>query len=581
MPTKAVVIPNDLAADFRATGVAPGQKYVNDAIIFGTAAPTLAPVAPEKHWEFFNTVTKQATHVWSSIAQAWIAVAKGPRVFTGFTQEPPAVPPLTISLSPGVSIVNPIAPLGWEDGDVYRFYDKTVIDTVPLETQAGAAATPFAEAPTITYVRSNGFWSMTFDARRLPDRYFRETTAGFGKIRPVREYWTTVKTAADLSAEGFTAAGGATVAPFATLFNGYALIACTAAAATLTTTYTVPTSYVRHEIGGYIGVNEGTNNVYTYFLQTLHDRKTSLEVWVCNYATGVPEKRLAAKTVSGTPGNYTPLRAATGQLSPEDESGVTSNYMQWLGFEIPLGNPGWAAAYVGPNGAIKLAIRPAVGNQEGNTFYISGYCIRRNPHGVSFISMNSFADRINDDRSTGTNYDVGVLPVAGNYEGMSYSTISTTSNYIFTVPILPSMFTNGLYLSAISHEFPGQGYCQGSYINLELVNSSGWATTQILYAGVGRPKPGHEAPAASRVFGYGQKACGWFVRPLDSAIGGILPYVARPVTSGVNYVQFRLRARFDSAAISGFLIEEGPPLHGPASQLTNGPLKTIGTLAFF
>jgi hypothetical protein len=252
--------------------------------------------------------------------------------------------------------------------------------------------------------------------------------------------------------------------------------------------------------------------------------------------------------------------------------------MQWLGFEIPMGTPGWAS-YIGTNGAIKLAIRPAVGNQEGANFYISGYTIRRNPHGVSFIAMNTFADRINDDRSTATNYDMGTLPVAGTYEGMSYATINTTSTFIFTVPILPSMFTNGLYLSLISHDIPGQGYCQGSYVLLELVNSSGWEAAQIFYSGVGRPRPGHEAPVASRVLGHGQKACGWFVRPFNGSLGVNFPYVARPTTSGVNYVQFRLRTRFGSAAISGFLLEEGPPVHGPASQLTNAPLKTIGTLA--
>jgi len=572
MPTKAVVTPPDLALDFRTVGAGATQKIVNDTIIVGTVAPAAAPVSPDKNWEFFNSVTKQVTHMWSAATQAWIPVAKGPRVFTGFTQEPPAVPPLTITIGFGQN--NPVAPNGWEDGDIYRFYDKTVIDTVPLETQNGAAATPFAEAPTITYVRSNGGWSMTSDQRRLPDRYFCETTAGFGKIRPVREYWTTVKTTLDVSAEGFTAVGSATVTPFASLFNGYALIACSATPATLTTTYTVPTSYVRHQIGGYIGVNEGTNNVYTYFLQTLHDRKTSLEVWVCNYATGVPEKRLAAKSVSASPGGA--LRASTGQLSPEDEPGVTSNYMQWLGFEIPLGNPGWAAAYIGANGAIKLAIRPAVGNQDGATFYISGYTIRRNPHGVSFISMNTFADQINDELLTGTNYNPGSLAITGTYEGMSYATIDTASNYIFTVPVLPKVENRGLYLSLISHDVPGQGAFQGSYVNFNLANSGAWNTgTGITFSqDFGRPKPGLEAPVSSRVLGYGQKAGGWI---LSRAANEVTSYqVSRPATSGVGYIQFRLRTRFGTAAISGFLLEEGPPL--PTTGSTIGmPLKTLGS----
>jgi hypothetical protein len=269
------------------------------------------------------------------------------------------------------------------------------------------------------------------------------------------------------------------------------------------------------------------------------------------------------------------VRASTGQLSPEDESGVTSDYMQWLGFEIPMGNPGWAS-YIGANGAIKLAIRPAVGNQEGASFYLSGYAIRRNPHGASFIAMNTFADRINDDRSTGNNFDVGALPLTGIYEGMSYATINTTSSFIFTVPVLPSILTHGFYLSAISHNVPGQGFCQGSYLDLQLVNSSGWAAASIFYHSVGRPKPGLEAPVSSRVLGYGQKACGWFIPPLNQYFGANFGFVLRPPSSGVNYVQFRLRTRFGTAAISGFLMEEGPPLQN-SSLVSVNPIQSIGT----
>jgi hypothetical protein len=142
---------------------------------------------------------------------------------------------------------------------------------------------------------------------------------------------------------------------------------------------------------------------------------------------------------------------------------------------------------------------------------------------------------------------------------MSYATITTTSNFIFTVPVMPDAWRNGIYLSLISHDAPGQGFCQGSYIGMELVDSSGWEAAQIFYSPIGRPRPGHEAPVSSRVLGYGQKACGWFVR-LVAPFGAGVPFVSRPSTSGVNYVQFRLRTRFGTAAVSGFLVEEGPPL---------------------
>lgn len=328
----------------------------------------------------------------------------------------------------------------------------------------------------------------------------------------------------DIAAQGFTLVGGATMVPYGSLFGLAGMWNISSNAATLATAFTIPTQYIRHEVS----ITAGVSN--TYFLRTLGDRETTLEVWVCNAATGVPEKRLAAKAVSSTGAGI----KNTVQLSPREEYGCESDYFEWLGFEIP-------SALVASNktatNTIKLAFRPGVSNGGNTNIYIGGWAVAANNIGYSFSSGFVFDDIVNG----GTQIVFG-----GTQDNMTYCSISANTTVNGVRVALPDTNKN-IYLSLISLGNPG--------------NRAQWLDTTIAHisgnVALGRPRPHLKSPLADNalrdISNNGLPVAGWIIPAATLAAKSVTP-----TNSGVSYLDLNFinRSSGNIAYITGIIAEQ-------------------------
>jgi hypothetical protein len=255
------------------------------------------------------------------------------------------------------------------------------------------------------------------------------------------------------------------------------------------------------------------NKANTYFLKTLGDRKTIMEVWVCNPASGAPVKRLAAKGIvfQGA------MPKTTIQLSPQEEYGSDTSYHEWLGFEIPVE---LITAYKTGSNTLKLAFRPARGNQEGNRLYIAGWAVAENAIGMTISNYNSFD----------TTPNLGSrLAYGGEWDGMGFWSIGGNVTVTGVRVALPRIDKN-IYLTVIGR---GEGGPSIQWLSVRIDHSSGNLS-------LGQPRPHLTAPLAqygvsntgNGGIGYG----GWLIPAATLAAKAV-----QPATSGIWYLELTLR----------------------------------------
>lgn len=335
-----------------------------------------------------------------------------------------------------------------------------------------------------------------------PRSYYPATTAYIPR-------YDALQTAANVTAQGFVGVGGATVAPYGPVFAGKYLLTCNAAVATPATAFTVPTSYVRHEVA----ITPSVAN--TYFIKALGDREHCNEVWVCNPTTGVPVKRLASKGVAQQVAGI----KNTIQLSPLEEYGSDGDNWEWLGFEIP---PDLVATYKTATNTLKLALRPGVNNGEGNQWYMAGWAVASNGIGVTVNNCFSHDNILNG----GTQ-----LVYGGAQDGMSYWSVGAGATINGIRVALPRI-DKDVYLSVVALANPGN---RMAWVDVTIAHASG-------NIALGRPKPHIKAPLAdsalSDVSNISLSPSGWLIPQATLAAKAV-----QPTNSGVYYLELNLQNR--------------------------------------
>lgn len=419
----------------------------------------------------------------------------------------------------------------------------------PLHTYLGTASNPITTPPTgspadgdtyiqttdgtsagelqssWTYSSTASTWILTGSkattlASSPSFRTYYPTTTAF------EEKWATVRTAPQVAAMGFTGVGGATITPYGPAYFGHFMLSASATRAiTPTTNFTVPTSYIRHELA----ITNGKEN--TYFISTLGDRETCLEVWVCDPVTGVPVKRLAANGTSSIAAG----RIQGNQLSPKNEAGNSSSYYQWVGFPIPSAI---VSTYKTGTNTIKLALRPANGNGETNLWYITGYAMAQSDFGVTVSGLMNFDNWLNEDAATAAKQ----WAYSGMHEGRAYGAMGANTTFTVRVPV--SDITKDIILNCVGNAQSTVGISEMAYSTFTIKHTSGDVV-------LGRMQPAIESPLAKATMTYGHRASGWLIPASTLATKTVLP-----TNSAVSYLEIQMvqHPSFSSVG-SGFVVE--------------------------
>jgi hypothetical protein len=342
----------------------------------------------------------------------------------------------------------------------------------------------------------------------------------------IQERWTTAAqvSAAAISAMGFTPVGpststAATAYAAGGLFGGRAMLQFDAVrtingasvAAGDPDIFTIPTSYIRHEIK----ITPSVDN--TYFLETLLDRVTTMEVWICNPTTGVPELRLNGKSISGLGAG----RNVSLQPSPFGESASGWAYGEWFGYNIPKAV---LASRTTVANTVKLAIRPGLFNPGVNRLFIAGFAMSVSSIGITTANSYEIDNRVNG---------AGFLNVAANLDGLAYIPITAgpgpkgTAGDRIRVALIDT--TRDIWLSLMGH-----GNLNGdptNFIEVSLKHASG----DVL---LGRPRPSLQSPwavAAMSDIGNGHPIAGFVIPAAMLAAKSV-----KPANSAIPYLELNL-----------------------------------------
>jgi hypothetical protein len=287
-------------------------------------------------------------------------------------------------------------------------------------------------------------------------------STALSSVNTIRTYYPTttalqaklpITTAGLITGWGFTAVGtGATIQPdTATLWNGYGLIRYTTTQTTQAGTFTIPTSYIRHEVA----IEDGVDN--TYFLQVINEiaRDPTIEIWLCNPTTGVPIERLYANCTSAYDVNF---NSQSYVRSPKGESAFQDAYREWLSWQIPASS---IATYKTATNTIKLAFRTGVSNGAGVTGYISGFAMAKSQYNYTYTPYLNLHWTINEtvrNTANGGNVPTGWGLQGGMYTG--YTPVNT--NRVYRIPITDTskdIYLNVMGLFRPSDNSDGLDYC--------------------------------------------------------------------------------------------------------------------------
>ena len=244
--------------------------------------------------------------------------------------------------------------------------------------------------------------------------------------------------------------GGATIAQYVNYYGGqYMLILDCTQPTTTTATYTVPTAYLRHEID----ITPGTDNMY--YLQSLADRNANtVEIWVCDPSSGVPQKRLTARGSWLGVSSVVNYRSKTTTIGPRGQvSGLNENW-QWYNWNLPKFI---IDTYKTSGNKIKLAIRPGFSHPETNIVYIGGFGTSTDPYMIGAVDFAGGLERLcnNSPTLTSTGFNYG-----GNYQQRYYSEISANETNSVLVPIPDETRTYYLGIMGLAGDNHGQNYTQ-------------------------------------------------------------------------------------------------------------------------
>lgn len=324
---------------------------------------------------------------------------------------------------------------------------------------------------------------------------------------------------------GFTAVGGAAITNWGSYgtpaYRMFQLTAtrptCTASANTL---YSVPTSYVRHEVA----VNPDTAN--QYMLQVLSDgtREVAAEVWLCDPVTGVPAKRLYANMANESGSSDGADRFSVSR-APDNASGYQDGFRLWVGWEIPKS---LIDTYKTATNTIKLAIRPGADNGEGNIFYICGYAAVESKYAVVHLPALVFENTANIAANRNATTGGNQLTWWGDYAGCGQCYVPNAQNRVLDIPLTDTskdiyLTTSGLQRDGTDSS--GHGISEADF---SIVHASGDVA-------LGRPRLDIQAPCTG--------ICDWGHRPMGFLIPAAVlaaKATALHANSAVQYLRVRI-----------------------------------------
>ena len=219
------------------------------------------------------------------------------------------------------------------------------------------------------------------------------------------------------------------------------------ASSTTNNLYTVPTSYIRHELP----VAPGESHQYLLNMHVQSNTEVTAEVWICNPRTGIPEVRLYANCM--TTANVAHNQGAqTVQRSPYNESGIQDTSRSWIGFEIPKS---LLATYATDISTVKLAIRPGMDNLSfntsapANTLYISGYAMCVSKYALTVTPAFTYENTANIMGTRSASQGSGNFPVWKDMldgTAVAYVPNNTTINLFIPLPT----DSNKIYLTCLN-----------------------------------------------------------------------------------------------------------------------------------
>lgn len=325
----------------------------------------------------------------------------------------------------------------------------------------------------------------------------------------------------------------------------FRLIATPSVANTTTNTlYTIPTSYIRHELP----IQPGENHQYLLNMHVQAGTEITAEVWVCDPVTGVPAARLYANCTTTNDAHN--QGSQTVQRSPYNESGIQDTSRSWIGFEIPKT---LIDAYATNIATIKLAIRPGMDNLSFNisalssTLYISGYAMCVSKHALTVTPAFTYENTANimwirSASSGSNNYPVW----KGMLDGTIVAGVPNDTTINLFIP-LPTDSTK-IYLTCLNVQrdsVPESGH-------LGMASAQWFVSTPTLSNSLGRPRLDVVAPSTG-IIKRGLYPVGVIVD-----LEKYKNLLVRPANSGIRYLPLVIvmpNVGYD-AMFGGFVTED-------------------------
>ncbi|MGL6297180.1 MAG: hypothetical protein ACRC3K_12395, partial [Plesiomonas sp.] len=290
-------------------------------------------------------------------------------------------------------------------------------------------------------------------------------------------------------------------------------------------TFDIPVNYVKHVVSVVPAVDN------TYILNVIADRQSSLAVWVCDPATGIPVKRLAAQVICGTnAGKHAPI-----QITALNEPGCDSSYFEHIGFNIPKAV---VTAYKSATDKITLALVSAFGNTNGTSIFINGYSMAETKFPYSSSNGNALNQRINGGSNTGLTHTLLT-------DGMASVTIANGASIDYVrVPLVD--LDRDVYLTLV-----GTSALHGSSVS----NADTTIVSPLGRLPLYRPKPTLKAPIGVLTvidIGGGHDMGGWVITSQQ-----LKKFAVTPINSGVPYLQLAIKnsSTADNIIISAIITE--------------------------
>lgn len=291
---------------------------------------------------------------------------------------------------------------------------------------------------------------------------------------------------------------------------------------TTNTLYTIPTSYIRHELP----IQPGENHQYLLNMHAQSNTEITAEVWICDPITGVPAARLYANCMTTCDAHN--QGSQTVQRSPYNESGIQDTSRSWIGFEIPKT---LIDTYATNIATIKLAIRPGMDNLSFNnsalirTLYISGYAMCVSKHALTVTPAFTYENTANimgtRTASSGSN-NFPIWKGMLNGTAVAYVPNNTTINLFIPLPT----DSTKIYLTCLNVQrdsVPESGH-------LGMASAQWFVSAPTLANSLGRPRLDVVAPSTGII------KLGLYPIGVIVDLEKYKNLLVRPANSGIRYL---------------------------------------------